>query len=181
MTEIEAMIEAAHIQGRYAIWAAIVGALGVILTIYFAAKNTVKQIKLEKVAESKRDQYIALTDAYTQFLVSTLKTLRPQGSSPEQVKETWDLHLAKYIELTGCVNKVCLVTTSEIRLEIIKLQNDINKYQTSFANYFLNNGILEPSDNLEMKVHEFAKLLRKDLGIENNLIVEDEISNLRSN
>lgn len=171
-----ATIQGAQIQANYALWSSVIGAFAVILTIYFAAKNTVKQIKLEKVAESKRDQYIALTDAYTSFLVSTLVAKRPDKDLLEKDKQlVWDDHLKKYIELYGCINKVCLVTTSEIRLELIKFQNEIIKYQTSFSNFYFINGSLDSSNELEIKAHQFAKLLREDLGIESDDAIENEI------
>lgn len=177
-----ATIQGAQIQANYALWASIISALFLVATVYFTAKNTVKQIKLEKVAESKRDQYIALTDTYTRFLVSALSTnpsIRFNSSEAEKL-DNWSKHLAKYIELIGSINKVNLVTSSEIRLELFKLENEIIEYQASFANYYFNSGTFPSEREIEKKVFEFAKLLRADLGIENDSDMESALMELRN-
>lgn len=183
MDPIRATLDAAYIQGFLGLFGALVGALAVLLTIYFAAKNAVKQIKLEKVAESKRDQYIALTEAYTQYLVSSLTLSTKSNEVNESVNlntnNSWNHHLAKYIELVGCINKVNLITTSEIRLELYKLEKELTSYQTSVSNYYFNNHSKNLSHDLEDRVFEFAKLLRSDLGVENNLEIEERLLRLR--
>lgn len=178
-----ATIQGAQIQANYTLWASIISALFLVATVYFTAKNTVKQIKLEKVAESKRDQYIALTDAYTKFLVSSLLLPRIDELDNSEHSETynsWNQHLAKYIELLGSINKVNLITTSEIRLALFELDKELRAYQTSVSNYYFNNKSKDLSHNLEEKVFEFAKLLREDLGIENDSAMESNLLELRN-
>lgn len=177
MDEIRATLDAAYIQGFLGFAGALIGAVVLIISIRITAKDTVRQIKLEKVAESKRDQYIALTDSYTRFLTSSL-ILRSKNNKNE-TDEDWHEHLAKYIELVGCVNKVNLITTSEIRLELFKLESEMVSYQTSVSNYYFNNHPLASSQELEHKVFDFAKLLRNDLGIESDPIEEAELLKLR--
>ncbi|MEJ5037414.1 hypothetical protein WH285_10765 [Acinetobacter johnsonii] len=184
MDEIRATIDAAYIQGVLGFFGALIGAGALIFSIRIAAKNTLNEIKSEKVAESKRDQYIALTEAYTQFLVSSL-TLTSKGTESCEsqklvINNDWNQHLAKYIELLGCVNKVNLITTSEIRIELFKLEKELNSYQTSISNYYFNNKPKDLSDNIQESVFTFAKLLRKDLGIENNSKIEGDLQDLRS-
>lgn len=181
MDTIRATIDAAYIQGILGFLGAIIGAVVLIFSIRLTAKNTVNEIKLEKVAESKRDQYIALTDAYTQFLVSSL-ILRPkyQESKSMEIDTEWDKHLTKYIELIGCINKVNLITTSKIRLELFEVEKVILAYQTSISNHYFNSTPVDSSKKLEKKVFEFAKLLRDDLGIESNPEDELELLKLRN-
>lgn len=115
MEAIRATIDAAYIQGFLGFFGALIGAAALIISIRIAAKNTLNEIKLEKVAESKRDQYIALTEAYTQYLVSSLTlptSCNVDGSGNSENHNNWNLHLAKYIELVGCINKVNLITPS---------------------------------------------------------------------
>ncbi|MCL6234044.1 hypothetical protein M5F03_02480 [Acinetobacter sp. ANC 5579] len=177
MDEIRATLDAAYIQGLLGFAGALIGALALIISIKIAAKNTVDEIKLEKVAESKRDQYIALTDSYTRFLTSSI-ILRPDNKNDS--REDWYQHLDKYIELLGCINKVNLITTSEIRLELYELEKELISYQTSVSNFYFNSHHLASSRDLESAVFEFAKLLRSDLGIESNPTVEMKITQLRS-
>lgn len=180
MDALEPTIYAAYIQGILGFFGAVIGAAVVIFSIWITAKNTVKQIKFDKVPESKRDQYIALTDAYTRFLVSSL-LLKHKDSESEnyQIDIKWDNHLAKYIELIGCINKVNLITTSSIRLALYELEKVLITYQTSISNYYFNKHPLEPSQILEQKVFDFAKLLRNDLSIESNESLEIMLNQLR--
>ncbi|MFC2997145.1 hypothetical protein ACFODO_18190 [Acinetobacter sichuanensis] len=183
MDAIRATIDAAYIQGFLGFFGALIGAAALIVSIRIAAKNTLNEIKLEKVAESKRDQYIALTEAYTQYLVSSLTlptSCDADGSGNSENHNDWNLHLAKYIELVGCINKVNLITTSEIRLELFKLEKELTSYQASVSNHYFNNHSQDLSHELEDKVFEFAKLLRVDLGIENDSIIEDRLLVLRN-
>lgn len=178
MDAIRATLDAAYIQGFLGCVGALLGALALIISIRIAAKNTVNEIKLEKVAESKRDQYIALTDSYTQFLISSL-ILRPKKDEKQAAGEDWHQHLNKYIELIGCINKVNLITTSEIRLELFELEKVVTSYQISVSNLYFNRQPLDSSRDLEEKAFAFAKLLRSDLGIESNSAIEIKLLNLR--
>lgn len=178
MDAIKAIIDAAYIQGFLGLSGALIGAIALYVSIKIAAKNTVNEIKLEKVAESKRDQYIALTDSYTQFLISSI-ILRPKKDKEQTIDVDWNQHLTKYIELVGCINKVNLITSSKIRLELYKLEKEIISYQTSVSNFYFNKHPLSPSKELEEKVFEFAKLLRSDLGVEGEAAIELELSRLR--
>lgn len=180
MDAIEATIRAAYIQGILGFIGALIGAGVVIFSIRTTAKNTVKQITIDKIAESKRDQYIDLTDAYTQFLVSSLLLKhKEQYSENNQIDIKWDSHLAKYIKLIGCINKVSLITTSSIRLELYELEKVLIRYQTSISNHYFNKSPVEPSQILEQKVFEFSKLLRNDLSIESNESKEVKLNQLR--
>lgn len=185
MDAIRATIDAAYIQGFLGFFGALIGAIALIISIRIAAKNTLNEIKLEKVAESKRDQYISLTEAYTQYLVSSLTLSRKSNEVGESenlvINNCWNQHLTKYIELLGCINKVNLITTSEIRLELYKLEKKLNSYQTSVSNYYFNNSSKNLSRDLEDNVFKFAKLLRSDLGIENDLEIEGRLLLLRNN
>ncbi|ELW80563.1 MULTISPECIES: hypothetical protein [Acinetobacter] len=184
MDSIRATLDAAYIQGFLGFFGALLGAIALIFSIKIAAKNTLNEIKSEKVAESKRDQYIALTDAYVQYLVSSLLISNRKSESDEdqdsEVSVSWNQHLAKYIELEGCINKVNLVTTSEIRVELFKIEEALKAYQTSISNYYFNNLSKNLSDELEVKVFEFSKLLRADLGIENDSAMESNLMELRN-
>jgi len=184
MDAIRATIDAAYIQGVFTFVGALIGALALIFSIRVAAKNTINEIKLEKVAESKRDQYIALTDSYTQFLVSSL-TIRPtikndSGLAGVEAEEIWQKHLSKYIEFVACINKVNLITTSEIRIELYKLQRELTSYQTSIANFYFNRHPVDSSDILQDKVFEFAKLLRDDLGVHSDFKLENDLLQMRT-
>lgn len=55
MDALEPTIYAAYIQGILGFLGALIGAAVVIFSIRITAKNTVKQIKFDKIAESKRD------------------------------------------------------------------------------------------------------------------------------
>lgn len=185
MDAIRATLDAAYIQGTFGFAGALIGALALIISIRVAAKNTINEIKLEKVAESKRDQYISLTESYTQYLVSSL-TIRPGvknelGEPSVEAEEIWQSHLSKYIEFVACINKVNLITTSEIRLELYKLQQELTSYQTSVANFYFNSHSLDSGDILQDKVFAFAKLLREDLGVESDSKLENNLLKLRTN
>ena len=183
MDAIRAIIDAAYIQGFLGFLGPIVGAVALIVSIRIAAKNTLNEIKLEKVAESKRDQYISLTETYTQYLVSSLtlktKASMPDGSADLDFNNSWNQHLTRYIELLGCINKVNLISTSEIRLELFQLEKKLTNYQASIANYYFNSHPPEPSKDLENSVFAFAKLIRIDLGVENNDEIERNLLELR--
>ena len=79
----------------------------------------------------------------------------------------------------GCINKASLITTSEIRFELSILQRKVNSYQTSVSNYYFNNQSKDLSGDLEESVFDFAKLLKNDLGIENDIKVDEKIIKLR--
>ncbi|WP_180027788.1 hypothetical protein [Acinetobacter sp. YH16032] len=180
MNEFEITIRSAYIQGILGVLGALIGAAVVIFSLRSTAKNTVKQIKIDKIAESKRDQYIDLTDTYTQFLVSSLLLKhKKQDSDNHQPDIEWDTHLSKYIRLIGCINKVNLITTSSIRLELYELEKVLITYQTPVSNHFFNNFPLDSSKTLEQKVFDFAKLLRNDLSIESHQSLEAKLSQLR--
>ena len=182
MDAIRAIIDAAYIQGFLGFFGALIGAVALIISIRIAAKNTLNEIKSEKVAESKRDQYIDLTDSYTRYLVSSLRLPLSNSNAPfdGENQEKWDLFESKYFELIGCLNKVNLITTSEIRLELHKLEQEIHSYQQKLLEFYWRHTEKPKTTDLEDHVFEFAKLLRKDLGISEDSELEAELINLRN-
>lgn len=182
MDAIRATIDAAYIQGFLAFFGTIISAGVLIYSIRFTANNTLNEIKLEKVAESKRDQYIDLTDSYTRYLVSSLRLPPSNSNAPfdGENQEKWDLFESKYFELIGCINKVNLITTSEIRLELHKLEYEVHSYQQKILEFYWRHTDKPETTELEEHVFVFGKSLRKDLGILEVAEVEAELINLRN-
>ncbi|WP_353173676.1 hypothetical protein [Acinetobacter rudis] len=175
-----ATIQGAQIQANYALWAAVIGAVAVWFTIICTAQNTVKHIKAEKVAELKRDQYVAWIDAYTRFSVSAEIFIL---KNHHDLDAAWDQHLAKYIELIGCIGKVGLITTSNIRVELYKIEKELKEYQKTIANYYCNKVVPSSGSDKELKssTSKFIELLREDLGVKSDPEIEHELAKKRKN
>lgn len=181
MTEVEATISAAHIQGIYAIVAAILGLIIVIVSILLGYDG----YKKDKLAEAKRDVYLELVQSWQGFLITV------HGYKIEKDIEAYFKKFQESLfEVLGALHKASFISDPFTKEKVLDFTMEFSK--TNFGIRPLVEQwykAAEESDERQIVVIELMDLLnpvalqamnlqiilRDELGLKENKLVNDRI------
>ena len=171
-----ATIQGAQIQANYALWAAVVGSFGVLLSIFLAAKFTLNAHKADKLAEAKRIIYVEFSRNFSKFFFESIMLPR-SNELPGNLsnRDAWMAYQSNYLNFVSSCNELSFITTSEIRDSLYSLQIEIHDFQIAMSNYFFFKKERPIRNPIYMKVLKFSNMLRKDLGIVDNQTLEQAL------
>lgn len=187
MTEIEAIIEAAHIQGNSAFWGAIIGSLALIVSIWLGSYLGLKGYKTDKLAEAKRDVYLELVQDWQSFIMTL---------SSYQAIELKEAYLSDFREslskVLGSLHKASFVSDPSTKEKILEFSMDLSRANFKFRQfierwYALDEGspnrlqvLLEFLDYLNpigLNAMKLQIILRNELGLKENDSINQRILN----
>ncbi|NNP69208.1 hypothetical protein A7P55_04880 [Acinetobacter sp. Ac_5812] len=189
---IDTTIQAAYIQGVLGFLGALIGAIVLIISIRITARNTLNAHKLEKLAEAKRDMYVELIGEWHKY-INIIYSYK--------LKEEQDFYndlLKAHLDLNAILHKSSFISIPEIKLELIEAVTSLSiKFQkivplTSYwfiYNQDVSNEMRKKKMDVELEIlrtmkstaEKFLNLeiaLRKELGVKNDLSIEEKIRKL---
>lgn len=182
MTEIEATIEAARIQGNAAFWGAIIGSFALILSIWLGYRFG---YKADKLAEAKRDVYLELVQDWQSFLMDL------SSYQSIELKENFLLKFQESLaKVLGSLHKASFISDPFTKEKVLDFTMEFSK--TNFGIRALIEQwykAAEESDERKIVVIELMDLLnpvalqamnlqiilRDELGLKENKLVNDRI------
>ncbi|WP_180063707.1 hypothetical protein [Acinetobacter sp. YH16042] len=166
-----------HLKDFQTLYAALIGATGLILTFFFTALMTFRFHKSDKLAEQRLKIYLELTEKYIDFLVYL--ELTSQGVFLESIDQENEI-MKKYKEILIIYNKFCLLSTSLTKKKSMGLMNELQKiYELAKK--------LDVKDQKEVFIFiqnlkavedegiKFSWILRKELEVATDLKIEKEL------
>lgn len=172
-----ATIQGAQIQANYALWAAVISSLGVLLSIFVAAKFTLNAHKADKLAEAKRDIYVELVASWQDFLLNINSFVNLDGES------FFKNHQKSLNVLIESLHKSSFISDPETReivldftMELIESLFLINKSIVEWYGPHSNQErklqiqfyIIDQINERALKALNLLEILRKEMGLKNN-------------
>lgn len=142
MTEIEATISAAHIQGWFAVGSTVLGFFGLMGSIWLGSHLGFKGYKSDKLAEAKRDVYLELVQDWQNFLMAL---------NSYQSIELKENYLVKFQEslskVFGSLHKASFISDPITKEKILNFTMDLSKANFKFIEYIERWYTLDRSSN----------------------------------
>lgn len=171
----QATIQAAYIQGGLAVLAAFIGASALIYTLKKTTNDAVKLHKSDKLAESKRIQYIDFIEQFTLYIQCALKVDVRSYHPLVDSSDPWVPVINSYFSLMVSIDKVYLVAPTEIRAQLFELEKKIFNFHLKLQKFHFNTKPQPDIKNLNFTFFIFSKCLRKDLGIQDESELEQTL------
>lgn len=176
-------IEAAYIQGWFALGGTLFGAIALIVSIWLGAKFTLSAHTADKLAEAKRDLYLELIHNWHNFLI-TVNSFRLE--SEKDFKNNLILSMQNTL---ACLHKSSFISESKTKEELMrftfKYTEVLFEIQKLTIPWYQSNELdkknieiqlLEVTEVIALDAMEIEKLLRVELGILNDTTVDNRIS-----
>lgn len=155
-----ATIHAAQIQAYYALWAAVIGAIGIIFAAWYAWQSGIKLQQHNNIIEAKREVYLDAITKYQQ-LANDLKLIT---YAPDKFHE---VYLSNKKDFLISINKVQLICDKANEYVVLDFKNNVDTKIIELYGFF--EVFLESYYSL-IGFKEKLELANKDL---NNFLTEN--------
>ncbi|UGQ31490.1 hypothetical protein [Acinetobacter calcoaceticus] len=178
-----ATIQGAQIQANYALWAAVIGGVFLLASIFFTAQFTLKAHKIDKLAEAKRDVYLELVRKWQNFMMVVFSFI---NVNKDTYIENYSLALKELIASLHETSFISDPLTKEKVLDFtMQLTEDLFKIRSYSQQFYDFEGNEAERLRIQIEMMDFmrdygikALDLQRELRIEIGL-KEDEVINKR--